>query len=75
MDAGRSTGGDESSSTGMKVVIAGGAGSLGRRVADDFARRDHEVVILGTSKSEYKCFEKQNKSRSTRYYTVIVLFF
>ena len=46
MDAGRSTGGDESSSTGMKVVIAGGAGSLGRRVADDFARRDHEVVIL-----------------------------
>jgi uncharacterized protein (TIGR01777 family) len=33
----------------MKVVIAGGAGSLGRRVADDFAQRDHEVVILTRS--------------------------
>ena len=30
----------------MKVVIAGGTGSLGRRIADDFAHRDHEVVIL-----------------------------
>jgi uncharacterized protein (TIGR01777 family) len=30
----------------MKVVIAGGSGSLGRRVADDLARRGHEVVIL-----------------------------
>ncbi|MCC5952992.1 MAG: NAD-dependent epimerase/dehydratase family protein, partial [Acidimicrobiia bacterium] len=33
----------------MKVVIAGGAGSLGRRVADDFAQRDYEVVILTRS--------------------------
>jgi uncharacterized protein len=33
----------------MKVVIAGGSGSLGRRVADDFAKRDHEVVILTRS--------------------------
>ena len=30
----------------MKVVIAGGTGSLGRRVADDFAQRDNDVVIL-----------------------------
>lgn len=30
----------------MKVVIAGGTGSLGRRVADDFAQHGHEVVIL-----------------------------
>lgn len=29
-----------------KVVIAGGAGSLGRRVADDAARRGHEIVVL-----------------------------
>lgn len=33
----------------MKIVIAGGTGSLGRRVADDFAQRDHEVVILTRS--------------------------
>ncbi len=33
----------------MKLVKAGGTGSLGRRVADDFARRDHEVVILTRS--------------------------
>src|SRR5918994_2934777 len=30
----------------MKVVIAGGAGSLGRRLADDCARRGDEVTIL-----------------------------
>ena len=30
----------------MNVVIAGGTGSLGRRVADDFAQQGHEVVIL-----------------------------
>ena len=33
----------------MKLVIAGGTGSLGRRVAQDFARHDHEVVILTRS--------------------------
>ena len=33
----------------MKVVIAGGSGSLGRRVADDFGQPDHEVVILTRS--------------------------
>jgi len=33
----------------MKVVIAGGAGSLGRRVADDFASRGNEIVILTRS--------------------------
>lgn len=33
----------------MKVVIAGGTGSLGRRIADDFTRRGHEVVILTRS--------------------------
>jgi uncharacterized protein len=33
----------------MKIVIAGGTGSLGRRVADDFRRRDAEVVILTRS--------------------------
>jgi uncharacterized protein len=34
----------------MKIVLAGGTGSLGRRVADDFARRNHEVVILTRSR-------------------------
>ncbi|MGH9234306.1 MAG: hypothetical protein ACRD0R_13340, partial [Acidimicrobiales bacterium] len=29
----------------MKVVIAGGSGSVGRRVAGDLAQRNHEVVI------------------------------
>lgn len=33
----------------MKVLIVGGSGSLGRRVADDFAQLDHEVVILTRS--------------------------
>ncbi|MEJ7561554.1 MAG: TIGR01777 family oxidoreductase [Ilumatobacteraceae bacterium] len=33
----------------MKLVIAGGTGSLGRRVADDVARRGHDVVILTRS--------------------------
>lgn len=30
----------------MKVVIAGGSGALGRRLADDLAARGHEMVIL-----------------------------
>ncbi|GAB2770214.1 TIGR01777 family oxidoreductase [Nocardioides salsibiostraticola] len=30
----------------MKVVLAGGTGALGRRLADALAARDHEVVIL-----------------------------
>jgi uncharacterized protein len=30
----------------MKVVIAGGAGALGQRLADDWARRGDEVTIL-----------------------------
>ena len=30
----------------MNVVIAGGSGSLGRRIADDFASRGHDVVVL-----------------------------
>lgn len=33
----------------VKLVIAGGAGSLGRRVADDVGGRGHEVVILTRS--------------------------
>lgn len=33
----------------MRVVIAGGSGSLGRRVADDFRRREFDVVILTRS--------------------------
>lgn len=33
----------------MRVVIAGGTGALGRRLADDFARRGDEVVILTRS--------------------------
>ena len=33
----------------MKVVIAGGTGSLGRRIADDLAGRDHEVAVLARS--------------------------
>jgi uncharacterized protein (TIGR01777 family) len=33
----------------MKVVIAGGTGSLGRRVADDIAGEGHEVVVLTRS--------------------------
>jgi nucleoside-diphosphate-sugar epimerase len=30
----------------VKVVIAGGAGSLGRRIAADMSSRGDEVVIL-----------------------------
>jgi uncharacterized protein (TIGR01777 family) len=30
----------------VKVVIAGGTGTLGRRIAADFAQRGHEVVVL-----------------------------
>lgn len=33
----------------MKVVIAGGSGALGRRLADDLADRGHDVVILTRS--------------------------
>ncbi|MEO6503834.1 MAG: TIGR01777 family oxidoreductase [Jatrophihabitantaceae bacterium] len=33
----------------MKVVIAGGTGALGRRLADDLAARGHEIVILTRS--------------------------
>lgn len=33
----------------MKVVIAGGTGSLGQRLADDFSERGHDVVILTRS--------------------------
>jgi uncharacterized protein (TIGR01777 family) len=33
----------------VKVVIAGGTGALGRRVADDLADRGHQVVILTRS--------------------------
>lgn len=33
----------------MNVVIAGGSGSLGRRIADDFEARGHDVVILTRS--------------------------
>ena len=33
----------------MKVVIAGGTGSVGRRLADDFARRGDDVTILTRS--------------------------
>jgi hypothetical protein len=34
----------------MKVVIAGGNGSLGRRVAADLTQRNHDVVILTRSR-------------------------
>lgn len=30
----------------MRVVLAGGSGGLGRRIARDLASRDHEVIIL-----------------------------
>jgi uncharacterized protein (TIGR01777 family) len=33
----------------MKIVIAGGAGALGRRLADDLADRGHQVVVLTRS--------------------------
>lgn len=33
----------------MKVVLAGGTGALGRRLADDLAERGHEVVVLTRS--------------------------
>ncbi len=33
----------------MKVVIAGGAGTLGRRIATDWASRGHETVVLTRS--------------------------
>jgi hypothetical protein len=33
----------------MKVVLAGGSGSLGRRIAADLAGRGHDVVVLARS--------------------------
>ncbi|MGH3725653.1 MAG: epimerase [Mycobacterium sp.] len=30
----------------MKIVLAGGSGSLGRRIADDLGPRGHEIVVL-----------------------------
>jgi uncharacterized protein (TIGR01777 family) len=30
----------------VKIVLAGGAGSLGRRIAADLAARDHEILLL-----------------------------
>jgi uncharacterized protein (TIGR01777 family) len=36
----------------MRVVIAGGTGSLGRRIADLVARRGHEAVVLTRSKRD-----------------------
>jgi uncharacterized protein len=42
-------GGRRSSEVGVsivKIVLAGGAGSLGRRIADDLAARGHEMVVL-----------------------------
>jgi uncharacterized protein (TIGR01777 family) len=33
----------------MKVVLAGGSGALGRRLADDLADRGHQVVVLTRS--------------------------
>jgi len=33
----------------MKIVLAGGTGALGRRLADDLADRGHEVVVLTRS--------------------------
>ena len=33
----------------MKVVLAGGSGALGRRMAADLVAQDHEVVILTRS--------------------------
>ena len=33
----------------MKVVLAGGSGALGRRIAEDLSSRGHEVVILTRS--------------------------
>ena len=30
----------------VRLVLAGGSGALGRRIADDFAARGHDVVIL-----------------------------
>ncbi len=36
-----------------KLVLAGGSGALGRRIAEDFAGRGHEVVILTRSPRPY----------------------
>jgi uncharacterized protein (TIGR01777 family) len=36
----------------VKVVIAGGTGSLGRRLADDLARRGDDVVVLTRSRRD-----------------------
>jgi len=41
---------EASEGIGVKVVIAGGTGSLGRRVADDLEARDNEVVVLTRSR-------------------------
>ncbi|RNL82189.1 TIGR01777 family oxidoreductase [Halostreptopolyspora alba] len=33
----------------MKIVLAGGSGALGRRIAEDLAARGHEIVVLSRS--------------------------
>ncbi|TMK88353.1 MAG: KR domain-containing protein, partial [Actinobacteria bacterium] len=35
----------------MKVVLAGGTGALGRRIADDLASRGDDVVLLSRNAS------------------------
>lgn len=44
-----STGSDQEGAQPVKIVIAGGTGTLGRRIAADFARRGAEVVVLTRS--------------------------
>jgi uncharacterized protein YbjT (DUF2867 family) len=38
----------------MKIAIAGGTGTLGRRVADELRARGHEVRVLSRSAPEYR---------------------
>jgi uncharacterized protein (TIGR01777 family) len=38
--------------TGVKIVVAGGSGALGRRLCADLARRGHDVVVLSRTPRE-----------------------
>lgn len=39
---------------GMRIAIAGGTGTLGRRVAEELRSRGHDVRVLSRSSAEYR---------------------
>jgi nucleoside-diphosphate-sugar epimerase len=38
----------------MRIAIAGGTGTLGRRVAEELRSRGHDVRVLSRSSAEYR---------------------